>query len=94
MAEGYIRCALNLEINCSWFAFVTLGTVFFILDTEGFYPGVTGAAGPGLFHIGHGVSGFILEIEYGVMADPAVIPVFLKMKIVTEDHRFGILKGE
>ena len=85
MAEGYIRCALNLELNSSWFAFVTFGTVFFILDTECFYPRVAGAAGFGLFHVGHGVSGFIFEIEYGVVADTAVIPVFLQVEIMAED---------
>lgn len=76
VAEGDIRSAFDFEGYSSRLAFVALGTMFFFLDAESLYPGVTGSAGLGLFHVCHGVAGFFAEIVDGIVTDPAVVSVF------------------
>lgn len=55
---------------------------------------MAGAAGLGLFHVSHGELGFALQVEYGIVADAAVVVVFFKVEVVAEDYGFSILEGE
>lgn len=94
VAEGNLRCALYFKGHRSWFAFMALCAELLILYAECFHAGMACAAGLCCFHFRHGESFLRPEVEDGVVADPAVVVVFLQVEIVAEDDRIGILEAE
>jgi hypothetical protein len=55
---------------------------------------MAGAAGPRLFHFRHGEAPGVFYIENCIVADPAVVVVFVKMDVMAEDHRIGMFELE
>ena len=84
MAETYVGRPLDLVGDVFRFTFVALGAELFFLDAERLYSRVAGAARFGLFHFGHGKVFAVPQVEDGIMADPAVVFVFVQMVGVAE----------
>jgi hypothetical protein len=94
MAEDCIARVLDLVGYGAGFAFVTPYAVLLRCHAECFHAGMTGTARPRFFHFRHGVMLAALEIEQGVVADPAVVVVFQQVDVVTEHNRIGIREGK
>jgi len=94
VTEGRLTEPLDLVGHVTRIAFVALGAVFLAGDAECLHPAVTGAAALGLFHLGHGKVPAVPHVEDGIMADLAVILVFVQMVGVAEYDRIGVFEGE
>src|SRR6185369_7099557 len=94
MAESDFRSTFHFEGYSSRLPFMTSGAELFILDAERLHAGMAGAAGLGRLHLRHGKVLLLLHIEDGVMADLAVVLVFLEVQVVAENYRLGIFECE
>jgi hypothetical protein len=55
---------------------------------------MAGAASFSFFHLGHGKVAAVSQIEDRVMANLAVVAIFLQVDVVTEYDRFGVFELE
>ena len=76
VAEGDVGSTLDLAVgDWSGLALVAADAGLVIRNAEGLDPGMACAAGFSLFHLSHGEPFFGLQVEDGVVADPAVVVV-------------------
>ena len=73
-------------------SYVAAGTIFLAGNTERFHPAMAYTARLGFFHLGHGKALFVSQVEDGIVTHSAIIIIFLKVKLVTEDDRFRIFE--
>jgi len=73
---------------------VATNAILFRGDAERLDAGMAGPAGLGLFHLRHCVMSGLFYVEYGIVANPAVVVIFGKMDVMAEDHRLGVFELE
>ena len=94
MAECRFSRSLLPICYASRLPLVATNAIFFRGDAECLDSGMACPARPGLFHLRHCVMSGLFYVEYGVVANPAVVVIFGKMYVMAEDHRLGVFELE